>query len=310
MNSSRNSLFVLLVMTACASVAYAQTTFTGANGTNWFDPGNWDIGVPGPMSAAIIPSGLTAVVDQSAPFARAATLTVQSGATVQIAPTADSDARLHLGTSICCDLTSVFDGEVRLLQPPSGAHKAILSTFSTGYTFEGAVGVIGEDDAAELEIGGGLTNKTKISGHLKIIQGTLINWGTIDANAEGGKLLIEAFEFDDCDCPVSYPGIECDCGTVDSTDYEYRVENGGTLEFSAGIGTLSALEGDFLMTMPAEETLEVLLINEPLTSTGRLNMETGKVTVNENVTLGSTNRRLRLQVGTIDVAANKQFYHN
>ncbi len=305
------TLLLSPIIVLVGAPAMGQTTFTDATGNhNWCVSANWTNMVPSQFANATIQANTIAVVDENC-TAAALSVTVEAGARIDIAPALDDDASLDLGGPFCdpdCP-TSTITGEIRLL-PSVGDGDAILHMSNFGHTFVGTGAIVGQHDNATIDLTSTLTNKTTIRGHLKIVDGTLINWGVINANVEGGKLLIESAVFDDCDCPVSYPGNVCDCGTTDSNDYEYRVQNGGTLEFGAGIVTLDTLEGDFLMSMPALQTLEMLVINEPLTSTGRLNMATGTVKVNQNMTLGSTNRTLRLQVGTIDVAANKQFYHD
>ena len=49
----------LAIFCLLSSTAFSQTTFTGANSTDWADAGNWDNGLPAPGNDATIPNGLT-----------------------------------------------------------------------------------------------------------------------------------------------------------------------------------------------------------------------------------------------------------
>jgi hypothetical protein len=49
----------------CNTSLFAQTIFTGANGNDWADPGNWSEGVPS-FNDAIIPEGLTVAINDFA----------------------------------------------------------------------------------------------------------------------------------------------------------------------------------------------------------------------------------------------------
>ena len=48
----------LAVFCFLSTIAFSQTTFTGANSNWWFDAGNWDSGFPNYGNNAIIPAGL------------------------------------------------------------------------------------------------------------------------------------------------------------------------------------------------------------------------------------------------------------
>ena len=49
----------LAVFCLLSTTTFSQTTFTGANSTDWADAGNWDDGLPAAGNDATIPTGLT-----------------------------------------------------------------------------------------------------------------------------------------------------------------------------------------------------------------------------------------------------------
>ena len=55
----------LVALCLLSTEALSQTTFTGALGQDWFEPGNWDNGIPAIGNDATIPDGLTVVNDSS-----------------------------------------------------------------------------------------------------------------------------------------------------------------------------------------------------------------------------------------------------
>ncbi|MFK7755859.1 MAG: hypothetical protein AB8B53_02880 [Flavobacteriales bacterium] len=61
-------LACLLIFLLTSSFLFSQTTFTGANSTDWSDPGNWDNGLPNVGNDATIPIGLTASLDVDLSF--------------------------------------------------------------------------------------------------------------------------------------------------------------------------------------------------------------------------------------------------
>lgn len=56
----KNALSALLVL--CCAFAHAQTTFTGAVSDAWFEPLNWDNGLPDVLNDGTVPAGLTVSV--------------------------------------------------------------------------------------------------------------------------------------------------------------------------------------------------------------------------------------------------------
>ncbi len=65
------NLIALISLAACclfSTTTFSQTTFTGANSTDWADAGNWDNGLPAPGNDATIPNGLTVSIESDVDF--------------------------------------------------------------------------------------------------------------------------------------------------------------------------------------------------------------------------------------------------
>lgn len=159
----------------------SRVTWTGANGVNWSDPGNWSIkqGAPGstvtvnrvPRSYdnVLIPSGLSTYPLISAP-ATARELTIENGATLEM-----TQGTLTVGWSWEDDGGFSAKGGLVELSGPIGI------TLTTGSVFN------------DLKIGTGsdtthvkLESNLDISGDLTVSNGATLSKGSYEINREGG----------------------------------------------------------------------------------------------------------------------------
>jgi hypothetical protein len=60
--------FSLALYCLTSTQVFSQTTFTGANSTDWADPGNWDNGLPTNENDATIPTGFIVELDDADPL--------------------------------------------------------------------------------------------------------------------------------------------------------------------------------------------------------------------------------------------------
>ncbi len=283
----------------------ATQYFTGTQNNEWTNDNNWESACsggspgaePGASDDVVICASAVAHVTTTTAVAR--TVTVQSGARIDIRP-GSGDASLTLG-SASDPLTSTLTGtgRIELLTPTTSGIAILAFTSASNHTLDGGGSVRGRDNNAEIRIATSktLTNSAMIEGKLKIThttswEGTFANEADVGAS-ESGTLLVQPYILNDTSAAAW--GV---------------IANNSVLRFGSGINTIAdgSLEGDFEIGNFANAEID----NDfpDLESSGRLFMSNGILTVSENLTLGSNNNNMSADGGRIDVAAGKTFIHN
>ena len=188
--------------------------------------------------------------------------------------------------------TSVVTGVVRL------KGSAAKLEFTDHHTVSGSGQIRGYAAAARITIASGktLTSTTNITGKLEITgEGNFANSGIVEADANGTLA-------------IKVGGTLSDGNNAD----RWKVAaNAAVLQFASTIGTISTLDGNFVMT--TGNSSSKIIFDHALTTNGGLEMSVGVVDVNENVTMGKNDPSgvfLDMTGGQIQVGTGKTFTHN
>ena len=186
------------MLLASTLAAVAQTVFTGATSTDWFDATNWSNGLPAPGNDAVVPGGASVAItaELNADFGVASFGTIDAQARVLVRGSFSNSGTLTTDQRINVYGTFENFGDLEL-----GINGSLFTT-PTGTT---------------------RTNGTILNEGWLGAKGLLINEGTIDVTAEGGLAIYETGEFRN-------PGVVNLAGFYNNRDGgRYSAPSGGTI---------------------------------------------------------------------------------
>jgi|GEM_PF-4806545 len=313
------------------SKAQGATYYSCGAGTDWDDPTNWSttpcVGACQEAQGGFPQAGDTATVCAGDTI----TLDSPEGITVLnvvgTLNTGSNTLTLSKSGATYADLNVTSTGVVNV----DANGKVLISGGGTGHTIEsdarlylkgagstleittrnvtitGAGAIVGQNDAARITTASGKTltstlGTVGITGALEIDGGgSFTNNGIVDANdgtTTGRDTLL-----------IDVRGTLSDGSKAD----RWKVSaNGAKLQFASTVGTISDMDGHFVMTTgnPSSE----IIFDHELSTDGRLQMSVGVVKVNENVTFdadyATDSDSLDMRGEQIEVAADRTFTHN
>ena len=268
-------LFSLLLV---GTLAVAQTVWTGATSTDWFDATNWSNGLPAAGNDAVVPTGASVTIDEAldARFEIASFGTIVATAPIQIRQSLSNSGTLT--TSARINTFGSFEnfGDLELDTTAS------LYTAPTGTT----------------RSNGSILNEGWIGS-----KGAFINEGVIDVTADGGLAIYETGTF-------SNPGVVNLAGFYNNrTGGNYSSPSGGTINVEDG-GRLSNYDGATLRNagiINVEEGGRFLqkarLINVPgrIFVDGTFQTYEGSTTLSNFLTIRPTGRLAATAADTFEV---------
>ncbi len=254
------ALFILDV-----PAANAGTQTWNFSGSNWNNAANWDASdgaseaaVPTSADLAVLPTNSSTpyTVYMDANPGQCISLNIHVDATLSI----NDDKTLEVYGD---NVTSYVDGFILL--PYDVSELDFKGTHIVSYT--GTRGTIdGDHNDAQITIAEDemLTSQVNITGSLAITgAGNFTNAWLVGADNASETLSLEI------------------TGTLDDTAGERWQAAGGTLDFTAAIGTLGPLEGDLVISSG------VILVNKALITTGALEVTDGTLAMYADVTVSS-----------------------
>ena len=229
-------------------------------------------------------------------------LTITDAAGLTIAANELLDVSGAGGVTLSGGGTHTVNGRIDLV-----AANSDLTISGSDATISGIGEVDGQNDGALISIASGKkltsalnTAGTGITGALQITgDGSFTNNGIVNANdgsaASRDTLLIDV------------GGTLADGNNAN----RWRVAaDAAVLQFASTIGTLSELDGNFVMT--SGNSSSKIIFDHTLTTNGKLVMSVGVVDVNENVTMGKDDPSgvfLDMSGGLVDVEPGDTFTH-
>lgn len=324
------AIFAVLCITA---TTYGLTDYqTDGDGSTWGDKNNWSewdgekwidaVKYPGesgstPGTVTVQHTMTVAVSDAKATVLDVdASLTINSGATVtayshvdvadSITVTIDgvSDvATLDIQESTSQTSTINPSGSIQINATNSTYYGQLLISGTGTHTIQGSSGAIqGNSDDALISIASGknLDSTTNIVGHLEISgSGNFQNNGIVDANTSG-TLLVNV---------TGTTSIGGSSGDWKATANGAKLEFGGNLDDNDSDNAIS-MSGDFVISNSAEIQIDELAsLSSAFTTTGHLDISSGTLDSQGNVTMGSDGNPMNATGGSITVAPGMTFIH-
>ena len=217
----------------------ADTTWSGAVGTDWFIASNWSSGIPNQGDDVTIPSGLTNYPSLNANGARCKSLTINSGGTLDLT-TFDLKIYRHFTPQASNVLLSTASGSItfagggfdEISGDISFAGDIVLNENGSGNTviFNGNVScndLVISRGAAELTTTGG-SFTTTLSGNLTIQAGSTLERVNATLDIAGDVQINGTWDDTDPDGGTFIAGNWIDSGTFLSGTQRVTFDGGGT----------------------------------------------------------------------------------